>query len=75
MTTETTMTRTAEGRWRSREWLCRQVAVGMVVALVSTTAALVNGFRDNDAAIAYLAVIAAVALGSVAVFSRMSNHP
>ncbi len=69
------MIRTSEGRWRSRERLRRQVAVAMVVALVATTAGLVYSFRDNDAATAYSTVIAVVALGSVAVFSRMSNHP
>ena len=65
-----------EWPWRSREWLRRQAAVEMLVAVVATAAAVVFGFRDNDVASAYLGVIALVALGLVAVFSRMlSNNP
>ncbi len=63
-----------ERRLRSREWLRRQVAVEMVVAVVATAAAVMFGFRDNDAASAYLVVIALVALGLVAVFSRMLSN-
>jgi hypothetical protein len=60
--------------WRSREWLRRQVAVEMMVAVIATAAAVIFGSRDNDVASVYLGVIAFAALALVAIFSRMSNN-